>query len=465
MREFKDGKILPSSFRDPGGFLFKRGGKLYRQVNKFCKTDYQSLINSGLYKKLCDQNLLIPHSESDIEPMFPDRSHCVIEPELLPFISYPYEWCFSQYQDAALATLKIQQIAIEHDMSMKDASAYNIQFHNGKPVLIDTLSFEKLRDNTPWVAYRQFCQHFLAPLVLMSYVDVRLGQLMRVYIDGIPLDLASQMLPRKTSFNLSLQMHIHAHARSQSKYADKQVKKSELKKNISRNSMLGLLDNLKSTVEKLQWKLKDTEWGDYYSATNYTDDSQAHKGELVEKFIKGAEPKAIWDIGANTGLFSQIGTKLGIPTNAFDIDPVAVEKNYIESRKQDNGKMLPLLLDLTNPSPGIGWNNRERSSLIERGEVDMVLSLALIHHLAISNNLPFSLISEFLASICQYLIIEFVPKSDSQVKILLATRDDIFPEYNRNDFESIFSERFEIVTREEVRGSERTLYLMKRNSS
>lgn len=456
------GTILPSSFRDPGGFLFKQDGKLYRQVNKSGEIDYRCLMDSGLYEKLQEQSLLIPHREVNVEPMHPDESLCVIEPEMVSFISYPYEWCFSQVKDAALATLKIQQIAIEHEMSLKDASAYNIQFHNGMSVLIDTLSFEKLQDNTPWVAYRQFCQHFLAPLALMCHVDIRLGQLMRVYIDGIPLDLASRLLPGKTSFNISLQIHIHAHARSQSKYADKQVNKAEIKKTVSRNSMLGLIDNLKSTVEKLQWKLDKTEWGDYYSATNYTDDSQAHKGELVETFIKKIKPEAIWDIGANTGLFSQIGTRLGIPTNAFDIDPVAVEKNYLDSRKRGDKNMLPLLLDLTNPSPAIGWHNRERSSLVERGEVDMVFALALIHHLAISNNLPFSLISEFFADICRYLIIEFVPKSDSQVKILLTTREDIFPYYHHDGFEDAFRQKFEIISHEDIRDSKRTLYLMKR---
>jgi len=455
-------EILPSSFRDPGGFLFRQNGKLHRQINKSCIDDYNSLMDSGLYKKLQEQNLIIPHGEADITPPVPDISHCVIEPEELSFISYPYEWCFSQLKDAALATLKIHQIAIEHEMSLKDASAYNIQFHNGRPILIDTLSFEKLKDNSPWVAYRQFCQHFLAPLALMSFVDIRLGQMLRIYIDGIPLDLASRLLPRKTSFNLSLQMHIHAHARSQSKYADKQVDKSQIKKKVSRNAMLGLIDNLKSTIEKMQWKLKDTEWGDYYTATNYTDDSQAHKGELVEKYIRDTTPKAIWDIGANTGLFSQIGTRMGIPTYAFDIDPVAVEKNYIDSRNRDDRNMLPLLLDLTNPSPAIGWNNRERDSLVERGEVDTVLALALIHHLAISNNLPFALISEFLTEICQNLVIEFVPKSDSQVKILLTTREDIFPDYTHEGFEREFAKKFEISACENVRGSQRTLYLMKR---
>ena len=147
-----------------------------------------------------------------------------MQPEIIPFISYAYEWSFSQLQDAALATLAIEKKALEHGMSLKDASAYNIQFRGSRPVLIDTLSFERYREGEPWVAYRQFCQHFLAPLALMSHTDVRLGQLLRVYIDGVPLDLASRLLPGKTKLSLGLATHIHLHAQAQRKYADKPAK-------------------------------------------------------------------------------------------------------------------------------------------------------------------------------------------------------------------------------------------------
>jgi hypothetical protein len=195
---------LVSSFRDPSGFLFIREGILYRQVNQVYREDYSRLMDSGLYEKLVKNGLLITHAETDIQPADGVLSYKVICPERVPFISYPYEWSFGQLQDAALATLSIQRRALKLGMSLKDASAYNIQFPKGKAMLIDTLSFEQYQEGEPWVAYRQFCQHFLAPLALMAYKDVRLNQLLRIYIDGIPLDLASKLLPRSTRWNLGL---------------------------------------------------------------------------------------------------------------------------------------------------------------------------------------------------------------------------------------------------------------------
>ncbi len=448
---------VPGSFRDPSGFLFHRDGRLYRQINQSYRADYKQLMESGLYDSLTREGLLIPHEETS-EPQMSSGGSLVIRPETIPFISYAYEWSFSQLQDAALATLTVQKRAVEHGMSLKDASAYNIQFRGCRPVMIDTLSFERYREGEPWVAYRQFCQHLLAPLALMSHTDVRLSQLLRVNIDGIPLDLASHLLPSKTHLNLGLATHIHLHAQAQHKYADKQAKPAGRK--MSQMAFLGLIDNLESTSRKLSWKPEGTEWGDYYSANNYTDASLEHKAQLVADYLERVRPQTVWDLGANTGRFSRVAAERGIPMVAFDIDPAAVELNYLDCRKREEKSMLPLLSDLTNPSPAIGWQNRERQSLIERGPCDTAMALALIHHLAIGNNLPFDHIVDFLAGICRTLVIEFVPKTDSQVQRLLATREDIFPGYTREAFEQVFSTRFAILASAPVRDSERTVYLM-----
>lgn len=450
---------VPASFRDPDGFLFRREGRLYRQINSSYLADYRGLMDSGLYQELTESGLLIPHEET-AEPMASPEASMVVRPETIKFISYPYEWSFSQLQDAALTTMSIEKKALAHGMSLKDASAYNIQFRGCRPVMIDTLSFERYREGEPWVAYRQFCQHFLAPLALMSHTDIRLGQLLRVYIDGVPLDLASRLLPGKTKLALGLATHIHLHAQAQRKYSDKPAKPAGGK--MSRMAFLGLINNLESTTRKLEWKPEGTEWGDYYTATNYSDASLEHKTQLVAEYLEKASPKTVWDLGANTGRFSRIAAERGIPTIAFDIDPAAVELNYLDCRKRDEKSMLPLLSDLTNPSPAIGWQNRERQSLIERGPCDTALALALVHHLAIGNNLPFDRIADFLAGICRTLIIEFVPKTDSQVQRLLATREDIFPGYNREGFEPAFSARFAILASTPVKGCERTLYLMEK---
>ncbi len=452
--------ILSASFRDPCGFLFRYDGKLYRQINKIYAEDYRLLNESGLYDRLVEKGLLIPHTEANAELAQTSQAHCIIQPEVVPFISYPYEWSFSQLKDAALTTLRIQKIALKKGMILKDASAYNIQFHKGKPVLIDTLSFTAYKEGQPWVAYRQFCQHFLAPLALMALRDVRLGSLMRTGVDGIALDLAAKLLPMRTKLNPGLLMHLHAHSASQKKHEDKGKSARETK--VSKQSLTGIIDSLRSSVRKLEWKPRGTEWGEYYSDTNYSDESLALKRTLVKDLLGRTDARSAWDLGANNGFFSRVASEQDIPTIAFDIDPVAVEMNWREVKEKGEDSILPLLMDLTNPSPNLGWDHAERTSFLGRGPADVVFALALIHHLSISNNVPLSLLANFFAKAGQWLIIEFVPKSDSQVKRLLATREDVFPDYTKDGFESAFGQVFEIIAAESIEGSERTLYLLKR---
>jgi len=453
---------LASSFRDPSGFMFRRDGKLFRQVNIHYQTEYDLLVNSGLLDELTQNGLLILAEETDTAPANEKLAYKVLKPLELPLISYPYEWSFSQYKDAALATLEIQKRAYAKGFALKDASAYNMQFFEGHPVFIDTLSFETYREGEPWVAYRQFCQHFLAPLALMSQVDIRLSQLMRVYIDGIPLDLASKLLPGSSKFNPGLNIHIHTHASAQLKYADNPVAKKDIKGKMGRNAFLGLMDSLESTIKGLTLKGVKTEWAEYYDATNYSDSSLAEKGKLVEKYLDRVAPKVVWDLGANTGYFSRIASRKGIFTAAFDIDPMAVEQAYHVMKEKKEKDILPLILDLTNPSPAIGWHNAERDSFLQRGPADCVMALALIHHLAISNNVPLDTLARFFSEAGRYLIIEFVPKGDSQVDRLLATREDIFPAYNPEGFEEAFKQYFKILDSQPIAGSQRTLYLLER---
>ncbi|MCJ7713194.1 SAM-dependent methyltransferase, partial [Candidatus Bathyarchaeota archaeon] len=322
-----DGNV-PGSFRDPSGFLFYKNGEIYRQVNISYKENYDLLMSSGLYESLKNANLLIPHVEIDAKNKLSGKAYKVIQPKLIPFVSYPYEWSFSQLKHAALNTLEIQRESLLFGMSLKDSSAYNIQFRKGRTVLIDSLSFEKYREGEPWVAYRQFCQHFLAPLALMSYKDIRLNQLLRIYIDGIPLDLASSLLPFRTRFKFSLLSHIHLHSKSQKHFAHKTIKKTNRK--VTKLSLLGIIDSLESTIKKLKWNPKGTEWADYYDDVNYSSDSLEHKQELVAEFLDQINPEKVWDLGSNLGIFSRIAAAKGKNVISFDIDPAAVEKNYLE---------------------------------------------------------------------------------------------------------------------------------------
>jgi len=446
--------------------LFKRGGKILRQVNECGKEDYELLMESGLYESLTVKKLLLPHQE--IKDTSDDDGYKLLEPIQLRYISYPYEWSFNQLKDAALLTLNVQIEALKFGMSLKDATAYNVQFHEGNPVFIDTLSFEKYIDGSAWIAYRQYCQHFLAPLALISFLDYRQARLSQSFLDGIPLDLASRILPKRTWFKYSLLAHIHLHAKTQQKYQDQGRNQVEIPgARVSRLQFDGLLVSLKKATESILWKHHSTEWRNYYQDTNYVSQSMAHKEQLVSKYLgccKKSKPPIAADFGANTGKFSRLAANLGFFVLAHDSDAVAVDRHYCEIKRTSEYFVLPLIQDLTCPSPAIGWANKERMSFVERHNVDVGMALAIIHHLHISNNVPLVMIAELFSTLCKSLIIEFVPKADSQVKRLLSSREDIFPDYNEQGFKDAFVQFFQIVAFEKIEHSERTLYLLKKNN-
>lgn len=449
-----------SSYKDPSGTIFSSGNRIIRQVHPSYKEEYEQLMTSGLSQKLVSLGYLIPHKEVNFPNANKINSYKYLEPVKIPFISYPYEWCFSQWKDAALLTLSIQKIALEYNMSLKDASAFNIQFLNGKPILIDTLSFE-IHTEEPWVAYRQFVEHFLCPLSLMSYTDVRLGRLFQLYLDGIPTDLTKKLLPKKAMLNLNLFFHIYLHASAQKKY--NKTKKEMQRKKFGRTALLGLIDSLYSAIEKLQWQADNIWWSDYYrNRISYNEEGLTSKKEIIEKCAELLHPISVWDIGGNTGYFSRIFSKKGIPTICFDIDPASVENNYQEVTKNNEKNILPLFLDLTNPTPALGWNNKERFSLVERRPVDTIMALALIHHIAIGNNVPFSYLASLFSDLCKNLIIEFVPKNDSLVVRLLSMREDIFIDYSKEKFEEEFEKFFDVIKVYPIKKSKRMIYIMKK---
>jgi hypothetical protein len=460
-------EIVHSSFRDPCGFLFTRDDVLYRQINKCYIREYEVFTECGLRGDLVKNDMLVSHDEVDIGLSVTDDAYKVIKPQKIPFISYPYEWCFSQLKDAALLTLDIQRRALERNMTLKDASAYNIQFLNGKPIFIDTLSFETYEEGYPWDAYKQFCQHFLAPLALMSRRDIRLNQLLRIYVDGIPLDLASSLLPYLTKMKPSLFFHIHLHAHSQRRYSNKINTRRELKNTFSRKAFTALLESLEGTLEKLEWEPEETDWYDYYEKNNnYGEEGIANKERIISSFLDIARPNIVWDLGANTGLFSRVVGAKGFFVVAWDNDPGCVECNYRMARKANETNILPLVLDIANPSPGIGWENNERMSFVHRGPVDLVLALGLIHHLYIGNNVSFGMMASFFANVCEWLIVEFIPKDDSQVQRLLGIRKDAFPDYTPESFVGSFEKLFTIMQVVKIPATKRTLYFMKlRNGS
>lgn len=453
------------SFRDPSGFLFYRKGVLYRQVNQGYRPHYDHLMSSELYSSLASKKLMIPHEEVDLSlAPEPDQAYKILQPEPVDFISYPYEWSFLMVRSAALTTLRLAREGLDHGMILKDASAFNLQFHHGSWQLIDTLSFETYQEGEPWVAYKQFCQHFLAPLALMAYRDQRLNLMSRLFIDGIPLNVASKLLPFRSRFQFGLLTHIHLHARSQKRYADRAVSREQVRGKVSHKALVSLLDSLRNTVKGLSIRIGKTEWAHYYEQTNYSQEAFEEKRAVVSGFIERVSPERVWDLGANNGAFSRLASDRGIFTVAFDVDPDAVSQNYIQVRKNHENTLLPLVMDLTNPSPDLGWAHAERQSLVARGPASMVLALALIHHLAISNNVPLRKVAQFFTQVGDHLVIEFVPKSDSQVQRLLSSREDIFEQYTVDGFEQAFRYDYDILAKEPLKDSERILYLMKRKA-
>lgn len=449
---------LASSFRDPNGFVFEQDGHLYRKVRVSYSENFKHLTHSGLYITLVGKGLLVPHEDSDIDTNRTGSTFKILKPARVPFISYPYEWSFSQLKSAALATLSIQKYALKHGMTLKDASAYNIQFFGITPSLIDTLSFEIYEEGTPWQAYRQFCQHFLAPLALMAYVDLRLSRLMQNHIDGIPLDLACKLLPKRAMLNGNLLMHLFLHSKMQAKYQGSATEKS---KNFPKQALLGLIDSLEAAVTSIHLPKCQSNWSEYYDCNSYSEKTAEKKLATVRDMLVKTKPETVFDFGANCGRYSRVAADLGAMTISLDMDPLCVQKNFLDATHDQDNRILPLVIDLTVPTPSIGWSNTERSSLIDRGPCDTGLALALIHHLAISNNVPFLRVAEFFSLVCKNLIIEFVPKSDVQVKRLLASRKDIFDTYTQEYFEKDFENYFEIIEKTPLEDEGRVVYLMK----
>lgn len=451
-------EALGASYRDPSGFIFLRDGVLYRQVNRRYSEHFAALHASGLYDALVEQGLLVAHERVDVEAARPEVAECVIRPERVPFISYPYEWCFGQLQAAAIATLDVQLLALEHDMVLKDASAFNIQFMGGRPVFIDTLSFEQYSEGEPWAAYRQFCEHFLAPLYLIRDVDPWLNRLSALTVDGVPLDIAARLLPRRTRLSPSTLIHIHLHARSVRQYGGREVPEKVRRRGLSRKALINLIEGLRHTVAGMEWKAAGTEWADYETEHGYAAADHTEKHRHVADAIEAIQPKVAWDLGANTGDFSRIAREAGAFVVAADVDPAAVERNFRRVLADGETGIHPLCMDLRNPSPDLGWANGERESLAARSDADVVLALALVHHLAITGNVPLPAIADWLRQLAPHVVIEFVPKTDPQVGRLLVSREDVFTDYSVEGFEAAFDWHFDTVSRTPIGASGRILY-------
>jgi hypothetical protein len=449
-----------SSFRDPSGFIFIEEGLVKRQINPIYFETYSALKKANFFKQASEYGLLIPHKELVVS-----EEKIIIQPEQIPFITYPYEWSFNQYKEAALLTLKLQKFALEHHFSLKDASAFNVVFYKGKAIFIDTLSLDIYKEQSPWRAYKQFVMHFLGPLVLAHYHGAASLKLISNFIDGIPLSMLSTMLPISSKLNPFLFTNIHLLAKFEAKHSEDYTGTTKTK-TLSKKGQLNIVEALYNYIKNL--KLKEaSEWGNYYSKTNYSDAAFKEKSTIINGWISNIKAKTLIDIGGNDGTFVR---KIKAPLDmalVCDIDNNAVDENYKQIKTYKDSHILPFVLDVLNPSASIGFNNKERSSFIERIRQyapQATMALAVIHHMSLSGNVSFDMSAQFFASFSKYLIIEFPKRQDSWVQRLLKSKgafEDHFNFYNEAEFESTYLKYFQLEEKVSIDQSDRILYFFK----
>ncbi len=450
-----------ASFRDPSGYIFHDGDALRRVINPIYFPQYNKLKESGFFKTLIKQEMLIPHTETSVA-----EDKIVITPEHIPFITNPYEWSFQQFKHAALHTLKIQKYALSKGFILKDASAYNVTFHKGKPVFIDTLSFDFYEEGTPWRAYKQFITHFFGPLVLAKYHGTEIFKMLQTHIDGIPVKLIASLLPGKTKLSATIHTNIHLLAKMESKHSEDYKAETKVAR-LSKKAQSNILESLFNFIKKLELN-ESSEWGNYYDKTNYETAAFEGKKKLIREWVTPLNPQRLIDVGGNDGTFARTVLDKVPDVLVTDIDSNAVDYNYKQLQENKETNMLPFVCDVLQPAPGIGFNNTERNSLLERlreYKPDITMALALIHHITLSGNVPFEKSAEFFAKFSETLIIEFPKREDSWAESLLVRKREFinhFDFYNENDFETGYLQFFTIEKKEIVPGTKRVLYLMKR---
>ncbi|HET6254774.1 MAG TPA: hypothetical protein VFE32_11900 [Puia sp.] len=459
----------PASYRDPAGFVFTTGGVHYRQVNQSYSAQYDTLMRSGLYDHLTKEALLIPHTEvpdivhaeaPNTRPIkVPNVSQTpapykTLLPRQLSRLSYAAEWCPEQLRDAALLTLTIQQLAMDHGMTLKDATPFNIQFDNGKPLFIDTLSFDKYDPAKPWIAYRQFCESFLFPLYIHRYAQIGTHKISAAWPDGIPASATARLLPFSSRLNAGAWLHVFL----QNQVGSRKRATAEQHIQFSKAKLTSITEHLQSLINRSTPRpQRPSAWSNYYSKTIPGKTYLEKKQQLFRQYLQAIEFSDALDLGCNDGLFSKILAETGAPVIAVDSDWPSISNLY----RSNTPGIHPLCIDLANPTPASGFANAERAAFTERAASDLVIALALVHHLALGNNIPLNLIAGYFSQLTKRrLIIEFIPLSDEKAGELIARKEVPAPTYDNRQFEMAFGESFRIDKRDPITGTDRLLYLM-----
>ena len=454
----------PASFRDRHSRVFQRGTRIYRALSATGLSEWEKLAATRFFADHARRGSVVATKRADDEAALlaplGDGWAGALEHERVPFISYPYEWSFGMLKDAALLQLDLVLAALDEGMILKDATAYNLQFRGASPVFIDIGSFITLDPGEPWPGYRQFCQLFLYPLMLQSYKDVPFQPWLRGSLEGIDPRDANAMMSARDKFRSGVLAHITLQAGAQKRFAStgRDVRADLRKAGFDARLIKANVAGLRKLVERLEWQVQSSTWGDYASDNSYDAANHDRKAAFVRAAASERPRQLTWDIGANTGTFSRIASEHSAYVVSIDADVLAVERHYQALRQAGTRTILPLIGNVADPAPALGWRGLERLPLDRRGRPDLILCLALIHHVVISANVPLHEFVDSLAGLGGDLVIEFVTKDDAMVKTLLRNKDDQYADYEQPNFEAKLRARFEIIRQETIQSGTRTLY-------
>jgi len=459
------------SFRDPAGNVIISNNRVFRTINEIARVDYETIRNKGILSKAIQQGYLISFEELDKSdwPIDTTDPAYIVEHPRIPYISYPYEWSFSQLKAAALHHLDFQLALLEDDVVLSDATAYNIQFIGSKPIFIDLLSLRPYREGEFWAGHRQFCEQFLNPLLLRTFNGICHNAWFRGTLEGISTTDLARLVPPSKKFSWNVLSHVILQAKLERGVVnnpDKLIKIAKSRSQLSKTAYYGLLSQMRKWISKLTPVDKGkTVWRDYAKTHTYTSKEAALKREFVKQFIVATKSKTLVDMGCNTGDYSVAALESGAEyVIGFDFDQQTIDLAF--SRAVDQKlPFLPLFLDAANPSPNQGWRQAEREGFSGRTRADALVALAFEHHLALAKNIPIQQVIQWLVNIAPHGIIEFVPKSDSTVQKMLSLREDIFRDYNPETFELHLKALSKIVKKQIVSESGRCLFWYERHGA
>jgi hypothetical protein len=452
------------SFRDKTGRVFYREGRVFRALSTEALEHWNQLRAAPFFERFVKDGKIIRTEPSSIPPPPPRLASppwaAVLEHESIPFISYPYEWTFGMLKDAALLQLELLEAALGAGMILKDATPYNIQWRGMRPVFIDIPSFVQWQPGTPWIAYGQFCQLFLYPLLLQGLRGVAFQPWLRGAIEGIPADQIKRLLSWSDIFKRGILSHVFLHAQLQARFNSPSghVRDDLQKAAFSKDLILANIHGLQRLINGLTWNPPVAGWADYANQRNYSDTDYEAKRHFVREALQQKPRNLVWDLGCNRGDFSRLAGENVRQVMAMDADPGVVELVYQELKSTPASPITPLLTNFADSSPNLGWLGQERKALTERSKPDFILCLALIHHLAITANIP---IEEWIGWLRRFgadLVIEFVTPADEMVQGLLRRKDSRHDDYRQDHFEHALGQVFQIQRRLSLNQDRRCLY-------